>query len=423
MFFTLAVCLICTQFCSVYSLTIKAEEQSGKATEMDSSLQLFSQSAVLLDGESGRVLYGKDEMKERPMASTTKIMTCILALELGNSNDIVTVSQKAASQPEVHLGMKNGDSFYLNDLLFSLMLESHNDSAWAVAEHIGDGSVEKFTGLMNKKAEEIGCDNTHFVTPNGLDGEDEGGIHRTTAEDLAKIMRYCIMVSPKKKEFLSITQTRSKEITDTSGKKKVICRNHNAFLDMMDGALTGKTGFTADAGYCYVGAVRKEEKTLIVALLACGWPNNKGYKWKDMKTLIQYGLNNYTYRYFWQEAEENETIRLLQAGKQKTVSEAAAKKENLYHDGVTKIFLDITSEQKEKRILMRPDEKISLQIHEKEKMHAPVKRGDKAGNVEIYLGDQKLDEQGIYVGEAVPRKTFRWVYQNIWKEFLYGSKE
>ena len=118
MFFTSAVCLICTQFCSVYSLTIKAEEQSGKATEMDSSLQLFSQSAVLLDGESGRVLYGKDEMKERPMASTTKIMTCILALELGNSNDIVTVSQKAASQPEVHLGMKNGDSFYLNDLLF-----------------------------------------------------------------------------------------------------------------------------------------------------------------------------------------------------------------------------------------------------------------------------------------------------------------
>ena len=112
-------------------LQVQAEEEA----QMD-NLQLYAQSAVLMDGESGRILFEKDGGEERPMASTTKIMTCILALETGNLNDIVTVSKEAARQPEVHLGMKEGDQFYMEDLLYSIMLESHNDSAWAVAEHI-----------------------------------------------------------------------------------------------------------------------------------------------------------------------------------------------------------------------------------------------------------------------------------------------
>ena len=184
-------------------LQVQAEEEA----QVD-NLQLYAQSAVLMDGESGRILFEKDGGEERPMASTTKIMTCILALETRNLNDIVTVSKEAARQPEVHLGMKEGDQFYMEDLLYSIMLESHNDSAWAVAEHIS-GTVDEFTSLMDQKAKKLGCNHTNFVTPNGLDGKDEDGIHHTTAKDLARIMRYCIMESPQKEAFLRITLSSS----------------------------------------------------------------------------------------------------------------------------------------------------------------------------------------------------------------------
>ena len=146
--------------------------------------------------------------------------------------------------------------FYIKDLLYSLMPESHNDSAVAVAEGIG-GSVEEFAKEMNAKAAEIGCKDTHFITPNGLDAEDESGVHSTTAEDLAKIMQYCIMTSGEKEAFLEVTRTKEYQFQDTDRKRTFSCHNHNAFLDMMDGALSGKTGFTAEAGYCYVGSLRR----------------------------------------------------------------------------------------------------------------------------------------------------------------------
>ena len=165
-----------------------AEEKDG--------LKLYSQSAVLMDGYSGRVLYGKNEKQVRPMASTTKIMTCILALEMGDLDDLVTASSCAASQPKVHMGVKKGEKYLLKDLLYGLMLESYNDAAVMIAEHIG-GTGKDFARLMNKKAEDLGCRDTWFITPNGLDAKetDETGkerIHSTTAEDLARIMVYCI---------------------------------------------------------------------------------------------------------------------------------------------------------------------------------------------------------------------------------------
>lgn len=118
------------------------------------------------------------------MASTTKIMTCILALENGQEQTVATASAKAAAAPKVHLGVREGEQFLLGDLLYSLMLESHNDAAVMIAETIG-GSVEEFASLMNEKAAAIGCTDTHFVTPNGLDASDAGGDHHTTAADLA----------------------------------------------------------------------------------------------------------------------------------------------------------------------------------------------------------------------------------------------
>ena len=173
----------------IYCTTSYASERK----EPDS---LYAQSAVLMDAESGRVLYEKNGTEVLAMASTTKIMTCILALEKGDMKAIVTASKEAWSQPKVHLGMKEEEQFYLKDLLYSLMLESHNDSAVAIAETIA-GTTKDFAKLMNQKAKEIGCKNTYFVTPNGLDNSDDLGTHSTTAKDLALIMRYCIQESKK----------------------------------------------------------------------------------------------------------------------------------------------------------------------------------------------------------------------------------
>ena len=133
--------------------------------------ELYARYAVLMDAATGRVLFSKSGDTEAPMASTTKIMTCILALENGNLSDEVSVSGNAVSQPEVKLGMTEGQHFLLKDLLYSLMLESHNDTAVAIAEQIS-GSVDGFADLMNSKAEELGCTSTYFITPNGLDAQD-----------------------------------------------------------------------------------------------------------------------------------------------------------------------------------------------------------------------------------------------------------
>ena len=167
---------------------------------------LYARSAVLMDADSGRILFDKNGEEKLANASTTKILTCILALEKGEPEQQVVFSEEAAKQPEVHLGAAEGENFHLGDLLYSLMLESHNDTAVAVAEAIS-GSTAAFAKAMNEKAKEIGCRETHFVSPNGLDWEDAEGAHETTAADLARILRYCIQESPKRKEFLKITRT------------------------------------------------------------------------------------------------------------------------------------------------------------------------------------------------------------------------
>ena len=266
------------------------ETQEENEIEIEEPKNLYALSACLMDADSGRILLGKEEDVRRANASTTKIM--IVTLEYADLNDVVTFSDYAASQPDVQLNGASGEQFLLKDLCFSLMLESHNDSAVAIAEHVA-GSVEAFAGLMNEKAAELGCMDTYFITPNGLDKEDENGFHGTTAADLARIMSYCIKESPMKETFLEITQTPSYSFSNIEGTRNYSCNNHNRFLTMMDGAISGKTGFTGNAGYCYVGALRRDDRTYVVALLGCGWPNNKNYKWSDTKQLMQYGIDSF----------------------------------------------------------------------------------------------------------------------------------
>ena len=349
--------------------------------------ELYAQSAVLMDADSGRVLFEKNGMEQRPMASTTKILTCILVLEKAGLGETAEVSRNAASQPKVHLGVRAGEKYYVQDLLYSLMLESHNDAAVILAEHVG-GSLEGFAALMNEKAKEIGCADSHFITPNGLDAEDEEGAHSTTAADLAKIMRYCITLSPKKAEFLEITRTSSRAFSDVEGKRSFSCVNHNAFLGMMDGALSGKTGFTGKAGYCYVGALTRDGKTFIVALLACGWPNNKTYKWKDTRKLMEYGLKNYEYRNVW------EDIQVERIPVENGIPESG----ELWDTAYTEAEIE---GKEEVRLLLRKDEKVSVEVEKAEQLAAPIEAGQQVGTVRYYLGDGLIREFPIKIRNSV----------------------
>lgn len=385
------------------NINVLSEELNTKEENIPEELRnLYAQSAVLMDADNGRILFGKNEEKIMPMASTTKIMTCILVLENVDLKEKATVSSYAASQPRVKLGVAEGEEYYIEDLLYSLMLESHNDSAVVLAEHVA-GSVEGFALLMNEKAREIECEDTYFITPNGLDASDENGIHSTTASDLARIMRYCINISNKKEEFMKITQMRNYIFSDVTGKRTFSCNNHNAFLDMMDGVLSGKTGFTADAGYCYVGALEQNNEKYIVALLACGWPNNKNYKWSDTKKLMEYGLENYSYKNIWKEQKLDDiTIENGMPENWEKEIKVAVKE-----DG-----------KKELCLLMRDDENVTIEVDISKEVEAPVLANTKAGEIKYYISFSEIGKRDLYFCQNVDKRNL-WKYLvKITKRFL-----
>lgn len=392
------MCLI-PALVSETTLVWGAEED--KRTVIQEPAMLYAKSAVLMDGDTGRVLYAKDGYNQMPMASTTKVMTCILALENGRGEDLVQVSAKAAAQPDVQLNINTGEQYYLKDLLYSLMLKSHNDTAVAIAEHIG-GTVEAFAEMMNKKARDLGCENTHFVTPNGLDGEDEGGVHSTTARDLAVIMSYAI----KNEKFLAITQTPNYSFTDLDGKRIFNVHNTNALLGTMDGLLSGKTGFTGDAGYCYVCAVKRDNRTFVIALLACGWPNNKTYKWQDTKKLVDYGDENFHY----QKVNQRGSLGALLVEGGIPVSEALGEE----------AYANIETEQipeGQDQILLRDDEVIEVKEDVPKILRAPVQKGEQVGTIAYILHGEILRQSPVVTATTINKINYKWCFGKILKYF------
>lgn len=365
-------------------------------------LNLYAKSAVLTDADTGRILYGKDAGTPMANASTTKIMTCLLAIESGKIQDTVTFSEHACSMPKVRLGCPTGTQFVLEDLLYSLMLESHNDTAAAIAEHVA-GSVEAFADLMNERAAEFGCQNTHFVTPNGLDRSDKKGEHQTTAYDLSLIMATCIQND----KFLEITETASKTISSIDGTFQAALNNHNALLSMLDGVISGKTGFTAKAGYCYVGAYRQNDRTYTFALLACGWPNHKNYKWEDSKALISYGNDHYENRTILKE-EEHQTIDL-----NRTMVKTFGK--NHYYFTNT---LSVTKEACAFQILVSENDEITMNPQGQKELSFPVTEGDVVATEEILWNGLPVQTRRILADETLFASDYPWCLWEIllkWK--------
>lgn len=376
------LCMILLQ-CPVFLLSANGAEAPGG---------LYSTGAVLMDADSGRVLFSKNGDEAYAMASTTKIMTCILALELGKGDQVVTFSDYAASMPDVQMNAKAGEQYYLKDLLYSTMLESHNDSAVAVAEAIA-GDVESFARLMDQKAEAIGCKKTNFVTPNGLDGVDEGGEHLTTAKELALILRYCMAISSKSQEFIEITGTDIYEFQELQGKRYVSCNNHNALLTSYEGAFTGKTGFTGKAGYCYTGAAKRDEETMIIALLGAGWYPHKSYKWKDAKKLLDYGFENFDYKTIGKENWQLPEI-IVTDGMKKTVA--------------------VDTNAGTFQYLLGKGETAECKVNYAKELAAPVAEDTVVGTISYELGGMVIEQFQIYTTGDSEEATFwnrikKWV--------------
>lgn len=426
--------------CAAQPMMILQTEGSSQEDFVDpaANISLYATAAVLLDADSGRVLYGKNADTPMAMASTTKIMTCIQVLENASLDETLTVSAYAASMPQVKLYIKKGEEYTVRDLLYSLMLESHNDSAVALAEHVGHKllseelrekpvseytveesrqAVAAFAGLMNAKAQELGCTNTWFITPNGLDatevvelpdGQSVQKEHCTTAAELARIMAYCIKESEQREGFLTITRTANYSFTANG--RSFSCANHNAFLNMMDGALSGKTGFTNKAGYCYVGALESQGRTFVVALLACGWPNNKAYKWSDTRELMQYGMENYFYRSFTEEGVAFDESRL------NAIPVLEGQTDILGDTAYTALAIEGRLEST--KLLLRQDEKILVEYTVADHLTAPVMDGTRVGIIEYSVDGVIYRREAIVTADAVERIDLQWCFRQVLNRFL-----
>lgn len=379
--FFLILCLLL--LCALPSLAAEAPDQ------------LYARSAVLMDANNGRILFEKNGTEQLPMASTTKIMTLLITLENANPENTVTISSYASSMPEVKLHIREGEQYRLKDLCYSLMLESHNDSAVAIAEHVG-GSVEAFAAMMNQKARDLGCYHTYFITPNGLDASDKSGVHSTTAEDLARIMRACM----EREDFLAITREPSWSFSDLSGTRHFTVNNKNAFLHMMEGALTGKTGFTNGAGYCYAGALERDGRRLIAVVLACGWPSNRTWKWSDTQKLMNYGLT-----YFHPES----------VGTNLFLPDPIA----VTNGQSDQVFLSVKTEKKE--LLLSDQDSFTMDVLLPSSLEAPVQAGQLVGTVIYYVNGTVLDLFPIVSTGQVSSIDFRFRLHQTVSLWLAGT--
>lgn len=371
-------------FIIILQLTVVNVKNNVHANEPEN---LFAKAALLMDAENGRVLFEKNGYEQMPMASTTKIMTCIYVIENSNLEDIVTISKKAASQPKVHLGAREGEKYKLKDLLYALMLESYNDTAVAIAEHVS-GTVEQFCMEMTNKAKDIGAYNTSFRTPNGLDADE----HYTTAYDLAMIAKYAIT----NQTFLEIINQKEYSFQEITKKRSFTISNKDAFLHLYEGAIGIKTGFTGKAGYCFVGAVKRDERTFISVVLGSGWPPNKSYKWKDTTKLMNFGVNEFNKK---QLIDKNMNFDPI-----------------IVEDGITPVIQPYIDE--DYSMLVGENEKITILVDLPDKLNAPIKLNQRIGALKLYVDDKQLRSIDIKAQEESRRINYPYILYEIVDKFL-----
>lgn len=335
-----------------------------------------SKYAIVIDGETNRVLYNKSGYEKAPNASTTKILTALTAIKYGNLEEQYIISKKAASVSGSKVGYKAGEKISLRELLCGLMLRSGNDAAIAIAEGIG-GSEENFMDLVNSYIKEMGAANTHFTSPHGLDNEE----HYSTAYDLA----YFTSIGMKNKTFNEIVSAK-----DTNGEGSFTRSYHNInkILYLIPGANGVKTGYTGNAGKCLVSSVNTNNRNIIIVLLNCS------DRWNVTKKLYDYVIQNYSFNTIFKKGE--------------TVIE----KNIPYGDSIAYITVseDVT-------LPILKGENLKYQVYIDKKI-LPIKKGDKVGVLCVFKDDDIIYSCNVYSQNDIDYNSiFRKWYENIKRKF------
>lgn len=346
-----------------------------------SALEVSAKAAIVICGDTGEVLYSKNENVRLPMASTTKIMTGLLLCENNNLDREITVTDQMVRVEGSSMGLLAGDRVTLRDLLYGLMLASGNDAANTIAIVLA-GNITDFAKLMNNKAKEIGLKNTNFVTPSGLDDEN----HYTTAYDLAMLTKYAM----NNKEFAAAVGSKSAVLNYGNPPYRRTLTNHNKLLKNVDGCVGVKTGFTKKSGRCLVSAVKRDGKYVIAVTLNA--PND----WQDHKNMLEYGLS-------------------------KIIQTEVTPKKSEY------VIPVISGENKELTVKIEPlllnsleSENISCEVYLPPQLFAPVKEGEVIGKTVYKQNGKILLEQEIFSNSEIKLyKPKKKNFKNIFNYFLY----
>lgn len=331
---------------------------------------------AIYDRLSGRCIYGKDENKQTAMASTTKIMTSIIIVENCNLEDTVTITSKAAGTGGSRLGLHTDDKITVNDLLYGLMLRSGNDAAVALAIHTA-GSVEEFAKLMNKKAEELGLNNTHFVTPHGLDNSE----HYTTAYELAVITDYAL----KNEIIAKVVKTKSTTIKINGNSIQI--NNTNELLGNVEGVYGVKTGFTNNAGRCLVTSVKRGDMDLIIVVLGADTRKDRA---SDTMKLIEYAYKRF-YTINVEEIIEKEFELWKQINQNRIYVDKAANNIELKIDDI-----------KIKKLIA--DKEPTIEINAVNYLEAPITKDTRIGTLTVKIDDELIEEIEIKVDKDVNKR-------------------
>lgn len=354
------ICLIIL-FCLIFTLD---------SAEAFSSEDISAKSAVLMDRSSGRILFAKNENERLPMASTTKIMTGILAVEHGNLNSRIIISERAFNIEGSSIWLEKGEVKTLEELVYGLMLRSGNDAAVAIAEHLA-GSVEDFSVMMTEKAREIGAYNTQFKNPHGLD---EDG-HVTTAYDLGLITCHALKIPL----FREIIATKEKKVSWPGHEWDRFLRNQNKLLNIYPGGDGVKTGWTTPAGRCFVGSATRDSLQLVTVVL------NAPNMWEDTTTLLDYGFAN------WK-------------GK-KLISKGQYVKTELVEGGTEEKVKLVAGEEFNYPLKEGEEEYLEFDIIiDSSPVRAPVHEGQVLGRMVVNHLDKEIKSIDLLAGKSVSRK-------------------
>ena len=323
----------------------------------------------VMEAGSKRVLCDKNSDQKLPMASTTKIMTAITAIESGfDLDEEFEISKKAVGVSGTSIYLKEGEKLTLRELLYGLMLVSGNDASVAIGEKIGNG-VEYFVDMMNFKAKQIGANNTHFQNTHGLDHEG----HYTTAYDLALISSYAL----KNETFRDIVSTKNIQITNDEGKVRYF-KNKNKLLFNFDGAIGVKTGFTDDAGRCLVSAAKRDGMTIVCVVLNCG------PMFEESAVLLENAFNDY---------KLYDLTKGYKIPNEIVVDDGRSEKVMIGTGG--SFYYPLKADELEK---------IKYEYFIDEKVQAPVSKGDEIGQIKIFLDKNLLFSEKIFTIEDVRTK-------------------